>query len=135
MTTFISSLIQVIGGAFLVVVCATLYAYRRRAYFLFWTGSWLCFCALLFLAPKRAGSGGVDWEGAALAGPLNVLASIFGWWHSALWCIGMLDFRRRRLTPGQLAGALVAAALVAIASAWALPYLQSNLLLALVIGV
>jgi PAS domain S-box-containing protein len=81
------------SGLLLILVCGTLYADRRRAYFLYWTLAWFVFSMWRLL------------NGLALAEPwlmplrdesrtllLNV-ADVCGWWHVSLWLFGLLHLR------------------------------------------
>jgi PAS domain S-box-containing protein len=92
-------LAQGVSGLFLVLVCCTLYAYRRRPYFLTWTLAWLCFS--LWRLSSGFFLGGLPVPGAALdlrAAP-RALALVFGSWHVALWLLGLWQFRAAMANP------------------------------------
>ncbi len=138
-TLFVSLLIQGAGGLFLAVVCWTLYAYRRRPFFLYWTLAWLCFSGWLLLGDLRPG-GAPPWRTAVW---LQNLAAVLGWWHAALWMDGMVHFLRAQEPaarseaspwagyPSRLVLALTAAAAFAVNQALAWP--ARNVLLAAVL--
>jgi PAS domain S-box-containing protein len=92
-----SLLVQGIGSLFLVLVCFTLYATRRRPHFLLWVLSWSSFTVWLVLGGlarhgRAAGADAPAWlEGAAAA---------FGVWHAALWSLGLVWLLRSPSRPG-----------------------------------
>jgi PAS domain S-box-containing protein len=76
-------LAQMLGGIFLVLFCATLYGYRRRAYLLYWALAWLYFGLWQLV-------GGSD---PARAPPwAHPLAVICAGWHALFWVLGIRGF-------------------------------------------
>jgi PAS domain S-box-containing protein len=89
----VSLLVQGVGGLFLMLVCYTLFLHRRRLYFLYWTLSWLCLTLWLLLGSLK-----MEWQDIGLGSPgarlwVQDAAVVGGWWHAALWVLGMFDFR------------------------------------------
>jgi PAS domain S-box-containing protein len=108
---------RAMGGLLLTAVCAILYAYRRRAYFLDWT-------LAVFSAVLWSVSAGValriaddEPEPPARVGALLLVAALFGVWHCVLWLAGLLRYRSLQHKTFQFA-----ADVAATASASSLPW-------------
>jgi PAS domain S-box-containing protein len=85
---------QGLSGLLLILVCGTLYAHRRRAYFLYWTLAWFAFSLWRLFSGLSLGE---HWLAPSLAnGPIALayIAAVCGWWHVSLWLFGLLHLRQ-----------------------------------------
>jgi two-component system cell cycle sensor histidine kinase/response regulator CckA len=82
------------SGLLLVLVCGTLYAHRRRAYFLYWTLAWLMFGAWRLLNGVTLGEPGLSTLRPEYRGIVLDLAAVCGWWHLCFWLFGLIHVRR-----------------------------------------
>ncbi|HEY7315480.1 MAG TPA: PAS domain S-box protein [Gemmataceae bacterium] len=89
-----------LDGLLLLLVCGTLYAHRRRAYFLYGTLAWLMFILWRLLHDLSLDSAS-GWGGTAL----SYIAAVCGWWHIGLWLLSLLHLRHVYSTEPTSAGA------------------------------
>ena len=85
---------QGLSGLLLILVCGTLYAHRRRAYFLYWTLAWFAFSLWRLFNGLALGEQWVAPEPLRGHLLLPYLAAVFGWWHVGLWVFGLLHLRQ-----------------------------------------
>jgi PAS domain S-box-containing protein len=99
MIYLVSLLVQGVGGLFLVVVCCTLYAHRRRPYFWYWILSWFCLTMWLLLGSLKMEWTTLGLHGEKLRSLVQDIAVVAGWWHAVLWVFGMVYFHGTRAPP------------------------------------
>lgn len=84
---------QGLSGLLLILVCGTLYAHRRRAYFLYWTLAWFTFSLWRLFNGLALGEQWLASEPLRVHQLLTCIAAVFGWWHVSLWVFGLLHLR------------------------------------------
>lgn len=92
------------SGLLLILVCGTLYTHRRRNYFLYWTLAWFAFGLWHLFNGLALRDVGITVLPSSRHPALSFLADLCGWWHVALWVLGLLHLRhdyRIRVAPSQ----------------------------------
>lgn len=126
-------LVQGAGSLFLALVLGTLFVYRRKASYFYWTLAWLCSALWLipdaFVRQARLADSTIDAEWLLHA------TTLFGWWHATLWIFSLDEFRRPGATRNKLftwkSGVLFGLiGLLAVLVGLALPQRNLNILLA-----
>jgi PAS domain S-box-containing protein len=82
-----------LSGLLLILVCGTLYAHRRRAYFLYWTLAWFVFSLWRLFNGLALSEHWLSAPPAARHPLLPFVAAVCGWWHVGLWVLGLLHWR------------------------------------------